>query len=90
MEPGRIDEAIRGLEEGDLGELEQADGFKGFTFLVDRQGGKVVGVSFWESEDALRGSEETGDATRRRAAEAGGASAEPQVERFEVALDTMA
>jgi hypothetical protein len=30
------------------------DGFKGFVALGDRQSGKLLGVAFWESEEALR------------------------------------
>jgi heme-degrading monooxygenase HmoA len=90
LDPSRIDDAIRGLEERDVGELEKQEGFKGLTLLVDRQSGKAVGVSFWESEDAMRNSEETGEATRARAAEAGGGAAEAQGERFEGAIDTLA
>jgi heme-degrading monooxygenase HmoA len=90
MEPSRIDDAVSALKERDLAELEQADGFKGFTLMVDRQSGKCVGVSFWESEDALKQSEEVAQSTRQRAAETGGASNEPAVERFEVVIDTMA
>jgi heme-degrading monooxygenase HmoA len=90
MEPSRIDDAVSGLKERDLPEFEQIDGFKGFTLMVDRQSGKGVGVSFWESEEAMKASEEQVKGARERAAEAGGASAEPQVERFEVVIDTMA
>jgi heme-degrading monooxygenase HmoA len=90
MEPSRIDDAVSRLKEEVVPDLEQTDGYKGFTLMVDRQSGKAVGVSFWESEDAMRGSEEKGQAARQQAAEAGGASGEPEVERFEVAIDTMA
>jgi heme-degrading monooxygenase HmoA len=47
-----------------------------------------VAVTFWESEDALRESEDAVKDARERAAETGGAG-EPRVERFEVILDTM-
>ena len=89
IDPSGIDEVARGLEENDIPEFEKADGYKGFTLLVDRQGGKVVGVSFWESEDALRASEEQGKAARERAVESSGASGTPEVDRFEVAIDKM-
>jgi heme-degrading monooxygenase HmoA len=90
MEASKIDDAVGGLKERDIPEFEQIDGFKGFTLLADRQSGKAVGVSFWESEEAMRASEEQVQASRQRAAEAGGASGEPQVEHFEVVIDTMA
>jgi heme-degrading monooxygenase HmoA len=69
--------------------FKKLDGFKGMTLLTERQTGKTIAVTFWESEDALRQSEEAVKDARSRAAESGGAG-EPQVERFEVILDTMA
>jgi heme-degrading monooxygenase HmoA len=90
LDPARLDEAIRQLESDETPRFKQIDGFKGFTLLVDRDSGKSTAVSFWESEAALRESEEAVHPSRQRAAETGGASGEPTVERFEVALDTMA
>jgi heme-degrading monooxygenase HmoA len=90
LDPSRVDQAVSRLEEEIVPELEGANGFKGFTAMVDRQSGRIVGVSFWESEDAMRDSEELGQSSRQRAGEAGGASGEPEVDRFEVVIDTMA
>ena len=90
MEPARIDDMVGLAKEQIVPALEQSDGFKGFTLMVDRQSGKGVGVSFWESAEALQASEEVGNTTREQAGEAGGATGEPQVDRFEVVIDTMA
>jgi len=90
MDPSRIDDAVRGLRENDIPQFEQIDGFKGFTLLVDRQGGKAIGVSFWETAEAMEASEEQVGGSRERAAEAGGASDAPEVQLYEVAVDTMA
>jgi heme-degrading monooxygenase HmoA len=90
LDPSRVDESVNRLKEEIVPELEQANGFKGFTAMVDRQSGKVIGVSFWESDEAMRGSEELGQSSRQRAGESGGATGEPQVERLEVVVDTMA
>jgi heme-degrading monooxygenase HmoA len=89
LDTSRVDDAISRIEQEIVPELEQASGFKGFTAMVDRQSGKIVGVSFWESEEAMREAEELGQSARQRAGEAGGATGEPQVERFEVMIDTM-
>ncbi len=89
MDPGRIDQAISQLESDDLPRWKELDGFKGFTLLVDRGGGKAVGISFWESEEKMSASEEAVRESRQRAAETGGASGSPEVEQFEVALDVM-
>ena len=89
MDPSKVDEVRDRLEGEDVPEFKKLDGFKGMTLLTDRQTGKTIAVTFWESEDALRQSEEAVKDARRRAAESGSAG-EPQVERFEVILDTMA
>ena len=65
--------------------MQQQDGFKGFIALSDRQSGKVVGVSFWESGQAMQASEEVGDRTRSDSAEAV-SGAVVGVERYEVGL----
>jgi heme-degrading monooxygenase HmoA len=88
MQPDKIDDAIAGLEQNDIPMFKGLDGFKGFTLAVDRSSGKVVANSYWESEEAMKASEEAVKQARATAAESGGASTEPQVERFEVAIDT--
>ncbi len=84
MDPSRIDDALQSLRDNDVPQFEQIDGFKGFTLLVDREGGKGVGISFWESAEAMQASEEAVKAARQQAAEAAGARSAPVVERYEV------
>jgi heme-degrading monooxygenase HmoA len=90
LDPGRVDEAVRQLEEDSLPRWKEMDGFKGFTLIADRSSGKALGTTYWETADAMRASEDAMKEDRRRAAETGGASADPVVERFEVLVDTMA
>jgi heme-degrading monooxygenase HmoA len=89
MDPSSLDEAAAQLENEEVPSFKQLDGFKGMTLLADRQRGKTIAVTFWESGEAMRASEEGVKEARRRAAEIGHAE-EPQVERFEVLFDTMA
>jgi hypothetical protein len=56
--------------------------------IVNRASGEVMGTSYWDSREQMDASEEAVSDSRRRAAETGGASDEPKVERYEVALDT--
>jgi hypothetical protein len=51
--PDRFDDTVRFAQEQVIPQLQQIDGFKGFITLGDRQSGKVQGVAFWESEEAL-------------------------------------
>jgi heme-degrading monooxygenase HmoA len=83
--PDEMDEGLRDVKEHVLPLLQQQDGFKGFIALGDRQSGKLIGITFWESEQAMRDSEEVGDRTRSDTAEATGDTIE-DVERYEVGL----
>jgi heme-degrading monooxygenase HmoA len=64
--------------------LQSQDGFRGYVLLGDRATGSAMSLTYWESEDAMRASEETGNQMRQRVTQAGGASSAPVVERFEV------
>jgi heme-degrading monooxygenase HmoA len=85
----RIDDLTRGFQDQDLENLKSQSGFRGVTLMADRSSGEVTGITYWESEDDLRSSEEAGSQARSRAAEAGSASDEPSVERLEVVFDEM-
>jgi heme-degrading monooxygenase HmoA len=81
--PDRMDDATRHVQEQTLPELRKMDGFKGFVTLADRQSGKVLGVAFWESEEALRATEDAVSDVRSGAAEAAGGTV-AGVEQYEV------
>ena len=89
MDPNTLDEASGQLESEEVPSFKQIDGFKGMTLIADRESGKTIALTFWESGDAMRASEDAVKDARKRAAETGNAP-EPQVERFEVLFDTMA
>ena len=88
LDPARIDETVSDFEEQDLPRFKQIAGFRGFTLLIERASGKVVGTSYWDSPELMEASEEEGTRARQRVADKGGAQSPPAVERFEVALDT--
>ena len=89
VSPDKIDDMLAKLRDEQLPKFKEEEGYKGFTVHADRSSGQVVGISYWESEEAMRASEETANAARSEAAETGGASAEPEVASFEVLLDDM-
>ena len=82
----RIDEGIDTMREIILPAVKQIDGFKGVLNLIDRQTGRGLVVTLWETEEALKTSEEQANQLRRQAAESIGATSEPTVERYEVAM----
>ena len=81
----RLNEGLREIKEDVLPQLQQQDGFRGFVVFDNRQNGKLVGFSLWESEQAMQASEEVGDRTRRESAETMSDTI-AGVERYEVAL----
>jgi hypothetical protein len=83
--PERLDEGTAYAREEILPQVRQLGGFRGFVSLIDRERGRTKLITLWESDEALRGSEEPANDLRRRAAE-GAASRVVGVERYEVAL----
>jgi len=61
------------------------EGFKGFIALGSTQSGKLEGVAFWESEEALRATDEAVVSIREGVAEAAGGTV-AGVEEFEVRI----
>ena len=47
-------------------------GYRGFTVLVDREAGTVMGISYWETLEDMRASDEVALAARQRVSDAGG------------------
>ena len=83
--PDELDEGLRQAREQVLPGARQMDGFKGLIALGDRQSGKMLGITFWESEEAMRASEEAANRMREESAEAGGGTV-AGVERYEVVV----
>jgi heme-degrading monooxygenase HmoA len=83
--PDELDEGLRQAREQVLPSARQMDGFKGLIALGERQSGKMLGITFWESEEAMRTSEEAADRMREETSEAGGGTV-AGVERYEVGL----
>jgi heme-degrading monooxygenase HmoA len=58
-------------------------GFKGILYLADRSSGRTMAVTLWDTEEAMRASEEAADRIRADEAQAAGGSI-VAVERYEV------
>jgi heme-degrading monooxygenase HmoA len=83
--PDKMDDGTRHVREQVLPQLQQMDGFEGFVTLNDRQSGKMLAVALWESEEALRATEEAVSSVRSGVAEAVGGTV-AGVENYEVAV----
>jgi heme-degrading monooxygenase HmoA len=83
--PAPLDQLLREVREEVLPQAKQLEGFKGMIALGDRHSGKTLGITFWESEEAMRASEEAAHRLREESAETGGDTI-AGVERYEVGL----
>lgn len=83
--PDRFEDGVTHVRERVLPQLQSMDGFKGFIALGDRQSGKLLGVALWESEEALRATEEAVARVRSGAADATGGTV-ASVEQYEVTV----
>jgi heme-degrading monooxygenase HmoA len=78
-----IDQATAYAQENILPRARQMKGWKGVLNLGDRSTGEGLLVTFWETEEDMRASEESGAQLRGESAEAAGGSL-GEVTRYEV------
>ena len=78
------DAAVDNMNATILPRVLEMGGNRGAIFLLDRETGKTMTITLWDSEEAMRASEETGNQLRRDAAQTTSASI-GNIERFEVA-----
>jgi len=57
-DPAKVDTAIRALNARGRDLLEERPGYRGSGIFVDRELGKLLAVSWWETEEARRNSDE--------------------------------
>ena len=81
--PEQLDEMRNEGVEHVLPALEMQDGFSGGLVLADRQSGKVLAVTLWESEQAMDATEDASKWLRIFSAKAGGGTIS-SVQRYEV------
>ncbi len=81
--PELMDESLRQAREVVLPQGRLIEGFKGMIALGDRHSGRTLGITFWETEEAMRVSEEAANRLREESAQAGGDTI-ASVERYEV------
>lgn len=83
MSPEDFEQGIKIMSTQALPAIRLLPGYKGGVVLGDRETGKAVYVTFWETEEDMRRSEEHADVLRRDSAEALGVGEIP-TERYEV------
>ena len=65
--------------------LAAIDGFSHAYFMVDRESGKGMSITIWETEEALNASVEKANELREKGAAAGGAEIE-SVQHYEIGV----
>jgi heme-degrading monooxygenase HmoA len=83
--PDQIDDSLDKVRAETVPKVRELPGNVGMIGLADRRSGRVTAITFWESEDALRRSEEQANRLRKEAAESGGQQV-GRVDRYEVAI----
>lgn len=86
--PDSADQARTTIQQQVLPAVRQIKGFRGLLSLADLASGKAMTITLWESEEAMRASEDAANTLRTTsAASAGGEIV--SVDRLEVIADTV-
>lgn len=83
-QPESIDAGIAHVRDEVMPALQAMDGCVGISLLVDRESGRCIATSAWETEDAMHASAERAAPLRAGAVEAFGGTA--TVEEWEIAV----
>ncbi|MET9316140.1 antibiotic biosynthesis monooxygenase [Kribbella sp. NPDC003505] len=83
--PASVDAGIAQVRDEVMPMLMDMDGCIGLSMIVDRESGRCIATSAWQSEEAMRASDEALRPVRERIAETMGGSG-PQVQEWEIAV----
>lgn len=83
-DPGAIDAGIAYVRDEVMPTVTQMDGCLGMSMVVDRESGRCIATTSWETQEAMEATLDTVSPYRSRAAEIVGGS--PDIEQWEVAI----
>jgi heme-degrading monooxygenase HmoA len=86
--PERIDDGIRNYKEQLIPSAMEMTGFKKAFLMVDRKSGKMVSLTFWDTEKNLQASTSAANKLRVQGAQVAGTVQVPIVEIYEVVAQT--
>jgi heme-degrading monooxygenase HmoA len=84
--PDGLDLMTKQAQESVIPSARELTGYQGILVLGNRESGRSIAVTLWESEATMRESEEAANKLRSEASEAGSEEI-VSVERFEVLID---
>jgi hypothetical protein len=84
--PDKVNEAIKNFETNVLKGLRSAPGNQGASFMVNRQTGAAMGITYWESAKTLAASEQVGTQSRTQLTKHVAGSQIVNVERAELMI----
>jgi quinol monooxygenase YgiN len=83
-QPSSIDAGIAHIRDVVMPSLTQVDGCVGLSLLVDRESGRCIATTAWETQAAMHASAEEARPVRDRAAQTFGGS--PTIDEWEIAV----
>ncbi len=87
-QPDQTAEGIKFAREQILPAARLQDGFRGIYLLFDRESGRSLSITLWETEEDMKASEDAALRARTESAKAAG-EVIVGVERYEVALQEL-
>jgi heme-degrading monooxygenase HmoA len=84
-QPSSIDAGVAQIRDAAMPALQDVDGCVGLSLLADKQTGRCIVTTSWETEEAMRASAERVKPIRDQAAQAFGGIGSPMVEEWEIA-----
>jgi hypothetical protein len=84
--PEQIEEGLRHLREQTIPALRDFEGARGFIGFLNRESGKIIGVSLWENEEAMIQARDRASRLRSASAQAAGGQI-TDVTEYEVVVD---
>ena len=85
-EPAKVDQTIKIMRDSILPAAKKQRGFKGLTYLVNRQTGKGMSIVLWNTEDDMKAGEASGFYKEQVAKVIPLLSGPPTMEHYEVSV----
>jgi heme-degrading monooxygenase HmoA len=83
--PEKVDDGIRHFRENVVASYKDVAGFKGAYMLVNRQSGKIVGITLWDTEASMQATGRTSEKLRAAGSQVV-SGATPAPEEYEVVV----